>query len=615
MSGKNRSLMAVFFLCCLLPAVWGGSSAAFEVDKKIFEKLRTADQTPVLIMLKEMNGPFLAGRSATAEKPKNSMSRQRIKDLQNEFLSMVEAAGLVGDFKLLRCFDHVPLLTGRINSRALAALAANPYIARVDSDRLMRASLAESGPLVGSLLAQAAGFTGTGVTVAVLDTGIDRNHPFLQDDILREECFLSAGGCPLTGGTRDSGPGSAEDGFSHGTHVAGIITSSDPGYLGVAPGAKIVALKVLDDQGVGSLSDILAAVDWVISNKDNYGIKIINLSIGSETTFSGCCDASEPTSTAVVNAARSAGIFIVAASGNDGQAEKLAMPACLSGVVSVGAVYDDTLGAFSWEAPCQDSETGVDQVVCFSNASSELDLLAPGSVITSTVPGGGVADKSGTSMACPHVAAAAALLYAAVPWITPGEVEDVLVETGLDIVDDRNGMTFPRLDVAAALDFYQQLLAADIDGDGYTYGEEMAVGSDPDDARIPAAYPGLFGDLDEDGDVDGADLSRYAEVFGAAAGETEYLEAADVNSDDLISDFDSRFFAAFYTRQTAAAVYDARADFDADGDVDHLDLFVIIKAFDSLAGDPDYNPAADIIQEGRVDEDDLRMVCGAFRKW
>ncbi len=352
----------------------------------------------------------------------------------------------------------------------------------------------------------------------------------------------------------------------------------------------------------------------MISNKDSFGIKVINLSLGSEATFGGCCDNIDPISAMVMNTARSAGIFIVAASGNDAAVEEISMPACFSGVVSVGAVYDSSLGFCSWDVPCKDQTTEADQIVCFSNASSELDLLAPGSVITSTVPGGGTAEKSGTSMACPHVAAAAAILYELWPWITPDEVENVLVETGLDVFDDRNEMTFPRLDVAAAMDFYLQVLASDIDGDGYTYGEEMAVGSDPDDARIPAAYPGLFGDLDEDGDVDGADLSRYAGVYGAAAGDAGYLGSADVNSDDLVSDFDSRFFAAFYARQAGDAVYDVQVDFDTDGDVDHLDLFVIIKAFDTLAGDLDYNPDVDITQDGRVDEDDLCVVCSAFRR-
>ncbi len=625
MGVKSRKLIFAFSLCCLVLAVWGAPAGVFGMDQfddrlepvvaeEVFAKLQAADQVSVLILLKERDDPFLVPESATAEKLANFFSRQRIKTLQNEFVAMVAAAGLTGDFKLVRRFDHVPLLTGRINSRALAALQRNPHVARVESDRVMRASLAESGPLVGSPLAQVAGFSGDGVAVAVLDTGIDTDHPLLQDSLVWEECFLSDGGCPVTGGDRASGPGSAEDDASHGTHVAGIITSSDLVNQGVAPGAKIVALKVLDAQGEGNLSDILAAADWVISNKDLYGIKVINLSLGSETTYEGCCDEVNISATAVVNAVRNAGITIVAASGNDAKTAELSMPACLSAVISVGAVYDSDVGSRSWSTPCQDQTTEADQVVCFSNASAELDLLAPGSVIISTVPGSGTAEKSGTSMACPHTAAAAALLYGVAPWITPDEVENVLVETGLDVFDDRNDMTFPRLDVAAALDFYQLVLAADIDGDGYTYGEEMAVGSDPDDARVPAAYPGLFGDLDEDGDVDGADLSQYARVSRPSAGKSWYLESADVNSDGLINDFDNRFFAVFYARRAADAVYDVRADFDTDGDVDHLDLFVIIRAFDSLVGEPDYNPEVDITQDGRVDEDDLWIVGEAFMR-
>jgi len=379
---RTMKKVCSFFLCCLVMGAWCASACAFEpvVAPEVFAKLQVVDQVPVLILLREKDDPAVTPRSGTTEKPGKAVSRQRIKALQNEFLSMVEAAGLGGDLKVGRRLDHVPLLTGRINSRALAALAANPYVAQVTADRVMHASLAESGPLVGSCQVQAAGFTGAGVAVAVIDTGIDGDHPFLQDSILWEECFLADGGCPLTGGDRASGPGSAEDDASHGTHVAGIITSSDPDHQGVAPGAKIVALKVLDDQGVGSLSDILAAADWVISNKDRFGIRVINLSLGTEGTFGGCCDNIDPISAMVVNTARSAGITIVAASGNDAAAGEITMPACFSGVVSVGAVYDDALGVFSWEALCQDSATAADQVACFSNASSELDLLAPGAM-------------------------------------------------------------------------------------------------------------------------------------------------------------------------------------------------------------------------------------------
>lgn len=228
---RTMKKVCSFFLCCLVMGAWCASACAFEpvVAPEVFAKLQAVDQVPVLILLREKDDPAVIPRSGTTEKPVKVVSRQRIKALQNEFLSMVEAAGLVGDFKVVRRFDYVPLLTGRINSRALAALAANPYVAQVTADRVMHASLAEIGPLVGSPLAQAAGFTGAGVAVAVIDTGIDTDHPFLQDDILWEECFLRDGGCPLTGGDRASGSmGSAEDGSSHGTYVAGIITSSDP---------------------------------------------------------------------------------------------------------------------------------------------------------------------------------------------------------------------------------------------------------------------------------------------------------------------------------------------------------------------------------------------------
>lgn len=582
------------------------------VKDGVISKLKIGSSLRVIIQLKEGSDAGPAHDHATSGRKKSRISRHRIKILQDKVISSFAAPVFKGDFVVGRRLKNAPVIAARINRRALRALNRHKNVARVVEDKKVHALLAESGPLIGSTTAHAAGFSGSGVAVAVIDTGIDTDHPFLQDNILWEECFLADGGCPITGGDRASGPGSAEDDASHGTHVSGIITSSDPDHQGIAPDTAIVALKALDAQGEGYFSDILAAVDWVVNHKDDYGIKVINLSLGSEETYAGVCDETEAIAADMAAAAKAAGITVVAAAGNDALDGQMSMPACLSSVISVGAVYDSDVGSMFWSGSCQDVVTQADMVVCFSNASPCLDLLAPGSVIISTTNDGGVCEKSGTSMACPHAAAAAALLYALDPGITPNEVADVLKTTGEDVLDERNGLVFPRLEVDTALDLQLSLMHPDSDGDGFSDEEEIAVGSDPSNENIPAAYPGLYGDLDEDGDVDGKDLSHFIYAYNSVLGDGSYTVFLDVNNDGSIDDYDNNLFASFYSHLVVDSRYDSAVDFDSDGDVDHLDLFIFLKSFHTAVGDPDYNVDADVTKNGVVDEADLKIVCDAF---
>lgn len=425
------------------------------VDQQVLETAKAGGKVPVILALKEAEDPGFIRRSATARDPRKYIHRSRIKALQEKIQSRFKVKSLAGTMDVVHALENTPVLSARISRKALSALMNHSNIAMIIEDEPVYAMLSESGPLVASPVAHASGYTGQGVVVAVIDTGIDADHPDLQDDLIREECFLSLGGCPMTGGVRASGPGSAEDGNGHGTHVSGIITSSDPLYRGIAPDAGIVAVKVLNDKGRGSFSDVMAAVDWATSHTEALGIRVINLSLGGETGYLGECDAFNPASAAVMEAAADAGIAVFAASGNSALKEAVSYPACLSSVISVGAVYDDALGPVSWGTLigvlCQDFETAVDQVACFSNASPVLDLLAPGSAIVSSVPGGGAGAKSGTSMACPHAAAAAAVILDKSPGLTPDEIKHRLVSTGIQVQDPRNSLTFPRIDVRSAL--------------------------------------------------------------------------------------------------------------------------------------------------------------------
>ena len=147
------------------------------------------------------------------------------------------------------------------------------------------------------------------------------------------------------------------------------------------------------------------------------------------------------------------GVIVFASSQNDGSIDSIALPACLSNTVSVGAVFDANNGSVE-VFDCTDSNTFADKVACFSNSSQDLNLLAPGAQITSTGLGlGGISTESGTSQACAHASATAALLLDAMPNLSPSEIKNALIQTGVTVKDQRNGLSFPRIDALAALNF------------------------------------------------------------------------------------------------------------------------------------------------------------------
>jgi subtilisin family serine protease len=126
-------------------------------------------------------------------------------------------------------------------------------------------------------------------------------------------------------------------------------------------------------------------------------------------------------------------------------------PACTNASLAVGAVYDQNIGGIAWQI-CPDPTTASDQVTCFSNSSPLVELLAPGAMTTSSGPGGGTLTEGGTSQATPHVAGAAAVLLQARPSLTPSQIIAVLAETGVPVVDRKNGLSIPRINLRAALD-------------------------------------------------------------------------------------------------------------------------------------------------------------------
>lgn len=331
-----------------------------------------------------------------------------------------------------RRYRQVPYLHLTVRTpEALAALERHAEVVRVYEDRPNEAFLANSLPLIGQPAAAAAGKTGAGGTVVVIDTGLDYTRAAFGSCVSPG----SPGSCRVPYAADLAADDGQLDANGHGTNVAGIVA-------GVAPGAQVIGLDVFNGANQAMSTDVIAAIDWTIAHKATYGIVAINMSLGSGAYTSTC--GSDVFAAAVANA-RAAGILSAVATGNNGYPDKMASPACVPGAVSVGAVYSTSFGGLGWATPCTDASTAADQVTCFSNSASFMTLLAPGAMITAA----GVT-QGGTSQASPHVAGAIAVLRTGYPLETLTQTVQRLTSTGVSVTDARQGRLSPRLDLDAA---------------------------------------------------------------------------------------------------------------------------------------------------------------------
>ncbi|HEV3469526.1 MAG TPA: S8 family serine peptidase [Pyrinomonadaceae bacterium] len=306
---------------------------------------------------------------------------------------------------------------------------------------------ASTGTLVG-------GLDGTGIGIAVLDSGIDTSHAaFLDRD----------NGVRVVYGRDFTGEGRVDDPHGHGTHVASIAAGngriSRAEYIGIAPNAKLVNLRVLNSQGLGRVSSVLAALDWVLAYRSAYNIRVANLSLGTPAVDSYKDD---PVCRAVRRLA-DAGVVVVAAAGNNGRDESgnkvygyIHAPGNEPAAVTVGASNtfgtdarsDDAVTTFSSRGPTRSGPVDLLGVKRHDNLVKP-DLVAPGNKIIDAAAAGnyllatnpsldaGVsgADSrrmmylNGTSMATPAVAGAAALMLQANPRLTPNLVKVILMYT------------------------------------------------------------------------------------------------------------------------------------------------------------------------------------------
>ncbi len=298
-------------------------------------------------------------------------------------------------------FRFLPLVSAGLPEHLIAKLKDRPEIAYIENDITMHAigqEIAWGVQRIGADHVWSTN-TGKGVNVAILDTGVDYDHPDLAGNI--------AGGINYAGSWWKDGSTNKlywDDKYGHGSYCAGIVAAlnNNIGVVGVAPGARLWVVKVLGDDGYGYISDIIQGLEWCVDN----AVDIASMSFGaaeySESLANAC------------NAAYDAGVLLVAAAGNE-KGGPVIYPAAYGSVIAVSATNTN------------------DVIADFSSIGPEVELAAPGVSIKSTYRSGGYAIGSGTSMACPHVAGAAALAWAADPSLTAGQLRIRLRQTAEDL--------------------------------------------------------------------------------------------------------------------------------------------------------------------------------------
>ena len=329
-------------------------------------------------------------------------------------------------------YSHaLPGFAIRLPDLAAERLRRDPRIATVVADQTVRLA-AQSVPTgvsrVGGPQSVAAAGDGVGATdvdVAVIDTGIDKDHADLT----------------VAGGTNCAGS-SYDDSDGHGTHVAGTIGAKDNGIgvVGVAPGARLWAVRVFGSGDSTTWSKVICGLDWVAARAST--IEVANLSLGGPGDEGSCSDGG--LHQAVCGATR-AGVIVVVAAGNDSANASKHIPAAFDEVLTVSALadFDGKAGGLG-SATCRSDKD--DTFASFSNYGPDVDFIAPGVCINSTYAGGGYRQLSGTSMASPHVAGAAALVKSTNPTATLADIRTALTtanSAGWSNSDDRDSTKEP----------------------------------------------------------------------------------------------------------------------------------------------------------------------------
>ncbi len=374
---------------------------------------------------------------------------------------LLEGVGVPDVLEIHHTSPLRPMFAATVTRDGLRQVLERTDVAWIEHDEVMFVQTEQGVDLIGAGLLHDLGVTGQGAAVAVIDSGVDYLHPAL-------------GGGEIPNGKvvygKDTGDNDDDpmDCQGHGTAVAGIAAGlpyewpdgSEAFAGGVAPGAAILAYKAMRmmDCSEGSFysSNVTAAIDDAILQRDAYNVVAINLSLGGGIFSQGPCDVRSPAYAWAIRDAVEAGIAVFAAAGNDAKKEHLAAPACIGDAIAVGSVYDENSVSFGLDfGECRDSKLVPKTPTCYANSSPYLDLLAPSEPLESVAWNGKVTSFGGTSGATPYAVGSAALLAElaagqGIGVLSPGALRSLLKVTGEPIIDPANDTVSSLVDLEAA---------------------------------------------------------------------------------------------------------------------------------------------------------------------
>jgi subtilisin family serine protease len=396
-------------------------SASF--DKRIQELIEKARKKGTVSVMVKVRAAFKP-EGYIVNAAESLAQRQVIKEAQDQMLSWLKYIP-----STLKRYESLPYISVGIDEAGLEQLQGAAEALDVSENKPLRLALSQSLQVIGAQRAWASQFKGTGKTIAVIDSGVDKNHPWLSGKVVSEACYSTTNDegyssvCPhdetsstaLDSGVPCTDLGGVEN-CGHGTHIAGIAA----GRGGVAYDANIISIQVMsfvENSGtcrgqasclLSNRDDVVSALNRVFALRNTYAIAAANVSLAGDPIasepFSSTCDTEYPAMTDAINQLRSVNIPTVIASGNDAASDAISFPACISTAVSVGAIGDGS-----------SSNAQLDTVLQSSNVASFLTLLAPGGLINSSGVGGVYPNASGTSQAAAHVSGAMALLRDELP--------------------------------------------------------------------------------------------------------------------------------------------------------------------------------------------------------
>jgi subtilisin family serine protease len=472
-AARFRPILVAMALCMVLATATAQGDPWSKISPSALEEMAEKGRTVVIVGLAAEAvdvGPAAAGKSKSE---RVAARRDAVRQVQDKVLAAMNAEG---GWRVRHRYATIPYVVAEVDYSALGALAGLTPVVAVQSDQRVAPADIESNETIGATSVQEIfGLTGTGVNVAIIDTGIDLAHPDLATSLVAGRRFLNQGG------TIDD---NVQDDQGHGSHAAGIITSDgNVAPRGIAPDAGLVVVKALDVSG-GFVSDLAAGVDWIADNNTSFTVPVrfINMSLevlGGLGELPAQCPCDNlpdfQVLTAAIGSAFDEGIVCIGAAGNDGDTV-LRYPACLSKVVSVGSSFDTnyafapstaqqfpTTGTFNqlaggFFAECNHTTPVIpDQLACFSNRNPCMDFAAPGYRITSVLMGSteNNLDGFGTSQATAHVTAALALLQQADGALSSAELLQLLHDTAVEIPQNQaspGGTQVDRIDVRRAVD-------------------------------------------------------------------------------------------------------------------------------------------------------------------